>query len=155
MPQALPDPPARSRREICRFGHGDLLYRVYFFEDGEIAFTVTGDTLRLGLVTLDDLRWDWDWMKELPMVQETARAVNIHAGSLHVLRTVALRLGQYLGKHQPPFFYYRVEDDPRRRRLYARLLFRCPRVACRYQALAEAPHPFVMFTRTSKDDSFL
>ena len=38
------------RREICRFEWDGLLYRTYFFEDGEIAFSVTGDTLRLGLI---------------------------------------------------------------------------------------------------------
>ena len=41
-----------SRREICRFEEDELLYRVYFFEDGEIAFTVTGDNIRLGLFNL-------------------------------------------------------------------------------------------------------
>ena len=80
------------RHEICRFEHGDLLYRTYFFKDGEIAFTVTGDALRLGLITREDLRWDWDWMRELPGTTETSRIVNVNAQPLRVLRAIALRL---------------------------------------------------------------
>ena len=89
------------RHEICRFEHGDLLYRTYFFKDGEIAFTVTGDALRLGLITREDLRWDWDWMRELPGTAETSRIVNVNAQPLRVLRAIALRLAQYLARHRP------------------------------------------------------
>ena len=142
---AVPEPP-RSRSEICRFQQSDLLYRVYLQHDGEISFTVTGDTLRLGLITKEDLHWDWDWTATLPVVQETALVVNTHAQPLKMLRTVALRLAQYLGRHRPPFFYYRIQDDARRQSLYQRLLQRHAGALRGYSRLVDEDGRFVMFT---------
>ncbi len=56
------------RYEICRFENDELLYRVYFFVDGEIAFTVTGDNIRLGLLTQEDLYWDFTF--DLPRIEK-------------------------------------------------------------------------------------
>ena len=61
---------------------------MYFFEDGEIAFTVTGDNIRLGLLTQEDLYWDWTF--DLPRIEETSLVVNVQSHSLKVLRTVVL-----------------------------------------------------------------
>lgn len=38
-------PDAQHRREIFCIERDGLLYRMYFREDGEVAFTVAGDTL--------------------------------------------------------------------------------------------------------------
>ncbi len=136
----------RNRYEICRFEHLDLLYRVYFFEDGEIAFTVTGDNMRLGLLTKEDLYWHWDWSQPLPSIEETSRTVNVQAGALHVLRTIALRLAQYLVKHRPLFFFYKVSDDTRRHNIYARLLQRHPQARDLYEQLHDDSGQYVLFT---------
>ena len=37
----------RRHYEIFRFEQLDLLYRVYLFENGEIAFTATGDPVAM------------------------------------------------------------------------------------------------------------
>ena len=133
-----------SRREICRFEEDELLYRVYFFEDGEIAFTVTGDNIRLGLLTQEDLYWDWTF--DLPRIEETSLVVNVQSHSLKVLRTVVLRLAQYVSKHQPLFFYYQITDDRRRHGIYLRLWQRQRQAAARYDVLVDAASQCVLFT---------
>ena len=135
------------RREICRFEWDGLLYRTYFFEDGEIAFSVTGDTLRLGLITQEDLRWAWDWMTELPCVGETSKLVNTHSQPVRVLRNIALRVAQYVGKHRPLFFYYRVVNDARQMRIYDGLVRRHAGVAGLYELIRDPGEGgYVMFT---------
>ena len=151
-PAQPPAQPPRSRNELCRFEQDALLYRVYIQHDGEITFTVTGDPLRLGLVTVEDLRWDWDWTARLPAVQETSLMVNLHARPLAVLRTVALRLAQYLQRHPLPFFYWRITDDARRLRVYARLLQRHGHLLRDYEPLIDEAGRFVMFTHQPADD---
>ena len=139
---------SRARYEICRFDHAQLLYRVYLFENGEIAFTVTGDAIRLGLHSQDDLRWNWFW--DLPQIQETSRPVNVHAAPIKVLRTIALRLAQYLIAHQPTFFFYALQQQPQRlQRIYQGLLRRHPEVADQYeqQLCTDGQARYVMFTR--------
>ena len=137
-----------ARHEICRFAHDDLLYRVYLFENGEIAFTVTGNSIRLGLLSKDDLRWDWFW--DPPEIQETSQPVNVHAAPVKVLRTIALRLAQYLAAHQPAFFFYTLLQQPQRlQRIYQGLLRRHPEVAEQYgqQLCTDGQTRYVMFTR--------
>ena len=136
---------SRARYEICRFEHAQLLYRVYLFENGEIAFTVTGDAIRLGLHSQNDLRWNWFW--DLPAIQETSRLVNLHSAPLKVMRTIALRLAQYLAKHQPAYFFYTLHDQPQRQRLYQQLLQRHPRVASLYDMQQDQASGYVMFCR--------
>ena len=133
-----------SRREICRFEGDGLLYRVYFFEDGEITFTVTGDNIRLGILTKEDLYWDWTF--DLPRTEETSLTVNVHSHSLKVLRTIALRLAQYLAKHQPLFFYYQITDDLRRHGIYLRLWRRHVQAAASYEVLTDEIGQYAMFT---------
>ena len=133
-----------SRREICQFEDDELLYRVYFLEDGEIVFTVTGDNIRLGLLTPEDLYWDWTF--DLPRIEETSLTVNVQSHSLKVLRTVALRLAQYLSKHQPLFFYYQVTDDRRRHGIYQRLWQRHAQAAALYDVITDEVGQCVMFT---------
>lgn len=139
---------ARSRSEITRFEHDGLLYRLYFFETREIAFTVTGDSLRLGLHTVEDLRWNWFW--DLPEIQETSCLVNVHCAPVKVMRTIALRLAQYLAKHQPGFFFYRLQEQPRRQRLYQRLMQRHPGSTLQYDMQHDAHSGCVFFTRNSQ-----
>ena len=137
-----------ARHEIFRFAHDDLLYRAYLFENGEIAFSVTGDAIRLGLLTKEDLHWNWFW--DLPQTQETSRPVNVHAAPVKVLRAIALRLAQYLAAHQPTFFFYALQQQPQRlQRIYQGLLRRHPEVADQYeqQLCADAQVRYVMFTR--------
>ena len=134
------------RHEICRFVHGGLLYRTYFFKDGEIAFTVTGDALRLGLITREDLRWDWDWMRELPDTEETSRIVNVNAQPLRVLRAIALRLAQYLSRHRPDFFYYQAGGDGRQLDIYDKLARRHSAVAGLYEKTRDPEGRYAMFT---------
>ena len=136
------------RHEICRLENDGLLYRTYFFEDGEIAFTVTGDTLRLGLVTKEDLKWSWEWMESLPCVQETSTLVNAHSQPLRVLRNIALRIAQYVDKHRPMFFYYKVVNDPRQMRIYDRLMARHAVVAGGYEQTRDTAGEYVMFILT-------
>ena len=135
-----------ARHEICRFAHEDLLYRVYLFENGEIAFTVTANSIRLGLLSKEDLHWDWFW--DLPEDQETSRQVNVHAAPVKVLRTIALRLAQYIASHQPAFFFYSLQQ-PRLQRIYQGLLRRHPEVASQYdsQLCNEGEVSYVVFTR--------
>lgn len=133
-----------SRCEICRFEEDGLLYRMYLFENGEVAFTVTGDTIRLGIVTQKDLAWDCRF--ELPVVAETSAVVNVQSHALRVLRTIALRLAQYLAKHKPRFFYYKVADDPRRHRVYKRLLQRHAEVAALFDVMVDDAGQYAMFT---------
>ena len=135
---------ARSRYEICRFDVDDQLYRIYLFETGEIAFTVTGNAIRLGLHTPDDVRWNWFW--DLPERQETSRQVHTHASPVKVLRMIALRLAQYLAKHQPAFFFYTVQDNPRRQRLYQQLLARHVGTASCYEMQFDSGSGYVLFT---------
>lgn len=135
----------RSRRhEICRFEEDELLYRVYFFEDGEISFTVTGDNIRLGLLTQEDLHWDWTF--DLPRIAQTSLVVNVHSHSLKVLRTVVLRLAQYVSRRLPLFFYYQITDDRRRYRIYLRLWQRHAQAAARYGVITDETSQCVMFT---------
>ncbi len=136
---------AHSRYEICRFEHDGLLYRIYRFENDEIAFTATGNCIRLGLHTQDDTRWNWFW--DLPETQETSRLVNLHAAPLKVLRTVALRLAQYVRKHQPAYFFYTLRDDPQRQRVYQRLLSRHTPTARLYDMHHDEGSGYVTFTR--------
>ena len=138
-----------QRHEICRFENDELLYRVYFFEDGEIAFTITGDNIRLGLLTPEDLYWDFTF--DLPRIEETSRVVNVHSQSTRVLRTVALRIAQYVYKYQLLFFYYQVTDDPRQNHIYRRLLQRHAKVADRYDRLMDDSGCYVIFTLKSSD----
>ena len=133
-----------SRCEICRFEDDGLLYRVYLFENGEVAFTVTGDTIRLGIVTPEDLAWDCNF--DLPLVGESSAVVNAQPHALRVLRTIALRLAQYLAKHKPRFFYYKVADDRRRHRVYKRLLQRHAEVAALFDVLLDDAGQYAMFT---------
>ena len=145
-----------ARHEICRFAHEDLLYRVYLFKNGEIAFTVTGNSIRLGLLSKDDLRWDWFW--DLPEIQETSRPVNVHAAPVKVLRTIALRLAQYLAAHQPAFFFYTLQQQPQRLQcIYQGLLRRHPAVADQYeqQLCTEGQVRYVMFTRKQPTSSHI
>ena len=139
-----------SRREICRFEEDELLYRVYFFEDGEIAFTVTGDNIRLGLLTKEDLYWDWTF--DLPRIEETSLVVNVQSHSLKVLRTVVLRLAQFVVKHQPLFFYYQITDDRRRHSIYLRLWQRHAPAAALYDLLVDEASQCVMFTLKDRSD---
>lgn len=133
-----------SRREICRFEEDELLYRVYFFEDGEVSFTVTGDNIRLGLLTQEDLHWDWTF--DLPRTAETSLLVNVQSHSLKVLRTVVLRLAQYVSRHRPLFFYYQTTDDRRRHRIYLRLWQRHAQAAALYDVITDEASQCVMFT---------
>ena len=139
-----------SRREICRFEEDELLYRVYFFEDGEIAFTVTGDNIRLGLLTKEDLYWDWTF--DLPRIEETSLVVNVQSHSLKVLRTVVLRLAQFVAKRQPVFFYYQITDDRRRHSIYLRLWQRHAPAAALYDLLVDEASQCVMFTLKDRSD---
>ena len=134
---------SRQRYEIFRFEHDQLLYRMFFFEDGEIAFTVAGDSMRLGLVTPEDLRWNWDW--SFPTVQETSQLVNVHNHTTAVMRRLARQLAQYLDKHRPAFFYYQV-DDARRHRTYLQLARRHDDVAALYEPLKTDDGRYVMWS---------
>ncbi len=134
----------RQRYEIFRFEHDQLLYRVFFMEDGEIAFTVSGDSIRLGLLAPEDFRWNWDW--NLPTVQETSRLVNVHSHSTTVMRRLARQLAQYLAKHRPAFFYYQVSDDARRHRTYLQLAKRHGDVAALYEPLITDDGRYVMWS---------
>lgn len=134
----------KNRREIFRFEHDALLYRMYFFENAEIAFTVTGPSLRLGLLSPEDFRWNWFW--DLPEVQETSRQVHVHAAPVKVMRTLALRLAQYLDKHRPVFFFYTLHDHPRRQRLYQKLIQRHAQVAALYDMQLDDSGCYVLFT---------
>ena len=138
-----------QRHEICRFENDELLYRVYFFEDGEIAFTITGDNIRLGLLTPEDLYWDFTF--DLPRIEETSRVVNLHSHPLRVLRTIALRIAQYVYKHQPLFFYYQVTDDPRQNRIYKRLLQRHAKTENLYDRIMDDSGRYLIFTLKSSD----
>ena len=138
-----------QRHEICRFENDEMLYRVYFFEDGEIAFTVTGDNIRLGLLTQEDLYWDFTF--DLPRIEETSRVVNVHSQPLRVLRTIALRIAQYVYKHQPLFFYYQVTDDPRQNRIYRQLLQRQAKTEDRYARLKDDSGRYINFNLKSSN----
>ena len=137
------------RYEICRFENDELLYRVYFFENGEIAFTVTGDNIRLGLLTKEDMAWDCTF--NLPRVEETSRIVNVHSQPVRVLRTIALRISQYIGKHRPLFFYYQVTQDLRQNRIYRQLLQRHAKTAERYECILDDSGRYFNFTLKSNE----
>ncbi len=134
----------RRRHEIFQLESDELLYRMYFFDNGEISFTVTGDNIRLGLLTPEDRYWDCSF--DLPRIQETSTLVQVHSHPLKVLRALALRLAQSLVKHRPPSFYYPVTDDARRHRVYERLLRRHAQVTRLYDRLADDTGRHVMFT---------
>ena len=143
--------PLPGRDEIARFAVDGLLWRIYLRADGEILFTVTGDPLRLHLTTMADECWDWDGSCHPLLLRETSLVVHTHTQPLAVLRTVALRLAQYLGRHQPPFFYWRIADDPRRRRLYARLLARHADALRAYRQQVDDTGAYFLFTRTTPE----
>lgn len=65
-----------------------------------------------------------------------------------MLRTIALRLAQYIASHQPAFFFYSLQQ-PRLQRIYQGLLRRHPEVASQYDShlCSEGDRSFVMFTR--------
>lgn len=134
----------RRRHEIFRVERDGLLYRMYFFDSGEVAFSVAGDTLRLGLVTREDLEWDCSF--DLPLYGETFALVNAPgAHPVTVLRTLARHLAQYMAKHRPRFFYYQVTDDLRRHRVYQRLLQRHASASRLYDRQDDAASGHVWF----------
>ena len=140
----------QHRQELFRFQCDDLLYRVLRFHDGEIAFTVTGDPIRLGLFTKEDLHWSWDWVTDLPTVQETSQLVPVGPHAITVLRTIARHLAQYLAKHRPPFVYYQVTDEQRRHRLYRTLMQRYG-IEQHYELLADDSQRYVMLSLKSSN----
>lgn len=132
---------------MCQFDVDALHYTLYVMEDGELAFTVGGDPLHLGLITMDDMRWSWDWMLNAPLYQETSRAIGLHHHSLRVVRTVALRFAQYIAQRELAFFYFRTGGDAGRARLYERLLTRHPALLARYQRVEGGSPDCWMFAR--------
>ena len=140
----------QHRQELFRFQCDDLLYRVLRFHDCEIAFTVTGDPMRLGLFTKEDLRWSWDWVTDLPAVQETSQLVPVGQHAITVLRTSARHLAQYLAKCRPPFVYYQVTDEQRRHRLYRTLMQRYG-IEQHYELLADDSQRYVMLSLKSSN----
>ena len=136
----------QHRQELFRFQCDDLLYRVLRFHDCEIAFTVTGDPMRLGLFTKEDLRWSWDWVTDLPAVQETSQLVPVGQHAITVLRTIARHLAQYLAKHRPEFFYYQVSPDAQLRRVYHQLFQRHAAVTSLYEPLEAEDGKYVMWS---------
>ena len=135
-----------SKRQICQFSHEGLQYRIYLFDDGEIAFTVYGNAERLGLVSQEDLRWSWDWVASFPVEQETSQLVNTHVRPLRALRTIAQHLARYLQKHRPNFFYYRVLNDPRQARIYDTLARRHADVAALYERVWDGDGGMAVFS---------
>jgi len=106
---------------------------------------VTGDPIRLGLATKEDLQWDCSF--DLPMEEETSTLVNVHAHAVTVLKTVALRVAQHIAKHKPTFFFYKTEGDGRRHRAYAKLLQRHPEITEPYDMVWDETSQYAMFTR--------
>ena len=131
-----------KRDEIARFEDDGFLYRIYLRPDGEVMFTITGEDLRMGLVTKEDLVWDW----AVPQVVETSRVVNVQSHSVRVLRRIALHLAQYLSKHSPAYFYYHITDDQRRHRIYQRLLNRHAKAFERYSCTVDEQGQYAMFS---------
>jgi hypothetical protein len=106
---------------------------------------VTGDPIRLGLVTKKDQLWDYSF--DLPAKEETSMLVNVHAHALTVLRTVALRSAQYIAKHQPACFFYKTKEDGRRHHVYAKLLQWHPALTELYDEVWDETSQYAMFTR--------
>ncbi len=136
----------RRHYEIFRFEQLDLLYRVYLFEDGEIAFTATGDPIRMGLFTQEDVRWSWEWLTNLPATEETSQRITVGPLTLPVLRTIARHLAQYLAKHRPEFFYYRVSTNAKLRRVYRQLFQRHAAITSLYEPLEAEDGKYVMWS---------
>ena len=136
---------ARRPHEIFRLESVALLYRMYLLPTGELRFTVTGDNLRLGLLTREDLQWDCSW--DLPAMGETTRLTHTHSHPLRVLRQLARHLAQYLAKHRPAYCYYEVRDDARRHRVYLRLLQRHAAQLEGYRPQLDDSHTYLTLTR--------
>ena len=131
--------------EICRFEIDELLYRAFMTASGAVGFTVTGDNIRLGILSAEDLLWDCSF--DLPRIEETAQVVNVHSHSLHVLRRIARCFAQYLGKHQPYFFYYATPPDRRVDSILLRLVARHADMAALYDINPDEANRRVVFTR--------
>ncbi len=108
--------------EIDRFEIDALLYQVFLYSSGEAHFKVTGDTVRLGILSKEEMNWSRDF--EMSAIASTDAVVNLHVQSLRVLRRVALRYGQFIDKHRPFFVCYRLPKDRRVDRICLRLLAR-------------------------------
>ena len=146
-PRLRDDGPMYARRahEIFRLEHDELLYRMYLYPEGEVIFSVTGDNIRLGLLTQEDLHWDHSF--DLPRFEETTQLIHLHAQPLRTLRALVRHLSAYLDKHQTPFFFYKVLDDPRRHQLYQRLLQRHAPLVQAYQAQRSPDGAYMLYTR--------
>lgn len=135
--------------EIARFEIDDLLYQVCLYEHGEARFWVTGDPVRLGILTEEDLKWDCTW--DLPTIDSTDQVTNIHAHSLRVLRSVAQRYAQYVCKHKPFFVYYCIPKDLRLERVVLKLLERYSEVEDLYYVSSDYDKGRVMFHLKQSD----
>lgn len=139
--------------EIERFELDALLYKVFLFRSGEARFTVTGDNIRLGILTKEDLLWDYTF--DLPAIQSTDEVVTVHSHSLRVLRRVTLRYAQYISKHQPFFVFYQMPKDPRIERICLRLLEHHMKLSEIYEATRDEDSRRVAFTRKSNPSTSL
>lgn len=136
---------ARRKHEIFRLEHDELLYRMYLYPEGEVMFSVTGDNIRIGVLTKEDLAWDCSF--DLARFAETSHLIHLHAQPLRVLRTLVRHLTAYLAKHQTPFFFYKVLDEPRRHRVYQRLLQRHQPLMQAYHAQLSPDGKYMLYTR--------
>ena len=137
--------------EIGRFEIDDLLYQVCLYNDCELRFWVTGDTIRLGLLTKEDL--DWDCSYDLPVIGSTDQVVNIYSHSLGVLRRIARLYAQYLQKHLPSYFYYSLPKDPRMERIVLRLVDKVAQLSDLYDITRDNDNARLIFTRNSMEST--
>ena len=138
--------------EIGRFEIDQLLYQVCLYNDGELRFWVTGDNIRLGLLTQEDLYWDCSY--DLPAIGSTDQVVNIHWHSLCVMRRVARLYAQYLLKYLPSYLYYNLPKDPRVERIVLRLVDKVAQLSDRYDITRDDDNARLLFTRNSMESTW-
>lgn len=137
--------------EIGRFEIDQWLYQVCLYSHGELRFWITGDNIRLGLLTEEDL--DWDCTFDLPAIGSTDQVVNIHSYSLHVMRRVARLYAQYVWKHQPVYLYYALPKDPRVERVILRLVEKVAPLSDLYDITRDDDSGRLLFTRNSTEST--
>ena len=100
--------------------------------------------------TLDRLRGLGDPTSQEEVMEVYApltQLIHLHAQPLRTLRALVRHLSAYLDKHQTPFFFYKVLDDPRRHQLYQRLLQRHAPLVQAYQAQRSPDGAYMLYTR--------